>query len=82
MIVNRSENTDKSMFERSHKVAAIFNADNVFDCSHSLTHLVGNSEMDRQPFKYDLQQSTPGEQQRWMVVERHAATNRQPIGPK
>jgi hypothetical protein len=31
--------------------------------------------MDRHPFVYDTQQPTPGEQQRWVIVERHAATN-------
>jgi hypothetical protein len=29
---------------------------------------------------YDTQQPTPGEQQRWVIVERHAATNNPTTG--
>lgn len=75
MILNRAEGKDVSGFEQCHKVAAIFKAGNVFDSSQDLSQLVAHAEMDRHPFKYDSTQPTPGGQQRWMIVERHAATN-------
>lgn len=78
-IRNVEEHVDASTFEQSFKVGAIFRAVDVFDHSNDPWKLVANSEMDRHPFKYDLQQSTPGEQQRWLIVERHAATNRPPM---
>jgi hypothetical protein len=40
-----------------------------------LSSLIAQAEMDRHPFKYDTTQPTPGEQQRWIIVEQHAATN-------
>lgn len=74
-IQNVAEHKDASTFEQSFKVGAIFNASELFDSSHDLSKLVSKAEIDRHPFKYDLTQPTPGEQQRWMIVERHAATN-------
>jgi hypothetical protein len=75
IIRNRAEHKGASTFEQSFKVGAIFNATNVFDGSTDLLQLVSHADKDRHPFKYDLQQASPGEQQRWMIVERHAATN-------
>ena len=82
MISNRAEDKDVSTAEQSRKVAAIFKANDVFDHSHDLSQLVAHAEMDRHPFKYDPTQPTPGKQQRWMTVERHAATNSPTTGPK
>jgi hypothetical protein len=56
-------------------VGAIFKASDVFDSSRDLSQLVVEVNMDRHPFKYDTSQPTPGEQQRWIIVEQHAATN-------
>ena len=75
LIKNRAEHKDASTFEPSFKEGAIFKASDVFDSSHDLSHLVANAVMDRHPFKYDTTQPTSGEQQRWIIVEQHAATN-------
>jgi hypothetical protein len=74
-IRNVAEHKDESTFELSFKVGAIFNANEVFDRSRELSKLVAQAETDRHPFMLDLKQPTPGEQQRWVIVERHAATN-------
>ena len=74
-ICNVAEHKDAGTFEQSFKVGAIFNANDVFDSLHDLSQLITDAEMDRHPFKYDTSQPTPGEQQRWVIVERHAATN-------
>ena len=78
----RQSMTNASTFEKSFKVGAIFKASEVFDSSHDLSQLVADAEMDRHPFKYDTHQPTPGEQQRWLIVERHAATNAPTTGSK
>jgi hypothetical protein len=75
IINNDAEWKDVSTFEQCHKVGAIFKADDVFDSSRDLSQLVTNAVMDRHPFKYDTTQPTPGKQQRWIIVEQHAATN-------
>jgi hypothetical protein len=75
IIVNRAEWKDASTFEQSCKVATIFKADDVFNHWRRLSSLIAQAEMDRHPFKYDTTQPTPGEQQRWIIVEQHAATN-------
>jgi hypothetical protein len=82
MILNRAEGKDVSGFEQCHKVAAIFKAEDVFASSRDLSQLVAGTAMDRHPFKYDPTQPTPGGQQRWMIVERHAATNNPTTRPK
>jgi RHS repeat-associated protein len=74
-IRNRAEHKDASTFERSFKVGAIFRASDVFDPSFDLSELVVHTELDRHPFIYDKYRTTPGDQQRWVVVERHAAGN-------
>jgi hypothetical protein len=80
-IRNVAEHKDASTFEPSFKVGAIFKASDVFDSSSDLSRLVAQAQMDRHPFKYDTSRPTPGEQQRWMIVEEHAANN-PTTGPK
>ncbi len=77
-IRNVAEHRDVSTFEQSFKVGALFKASGVFDPSRDLSQLVAHAEMDRHPFLLDQQQPTPGEQQRWVIVERYAATNHTP----
>ncbi len=75
IICNRAEWKDVSTIDQAHKVGAIFKAGDVFDSSSNLSKLIAGAEMDRHPFKYDTSQPTPGEQQRWIIVERHATNN-------
>jgi len=72
---NRAEHLGATTFQKSFKVAAIFSAEDVFDKSRDISFLIIHADMDRSPFFYDEQQPTPGQQQRWMIVERHAAAN-------
>jgi hypothetical protein len=81
-INNRAEHKNASTFEQSFKAGVIFKASDVFDSSRSLSQLVAGVEIDRHPFKYDKTQPTPGEQQRWIIVEYHAATNNPTAGQK
>ena len=80
IIVNRAEYKDVSTIEQAHKVGAIFKASDVFNLSRDLSQLVADATMDRHPFKLDRQQPTPGEQQRWIIVEQHAAINHPAAG--
>jgi len=75
IINNRAEWKNVSTIDQAHKVGTIFKASDVFDSSRDLSQLITHADMDRHPFKLDPQQPTPGEQQRWLIVERHAATN-------
>jgi hypothetical protein len=76
IIYNRGDYKDKNTtFEQCTKVGAIFKASDVFDSSRDLSQLIAHTDMDRHPFKYDPNQSTPGEQRRWVIVERHATNN-------
>jgi hypothetical protein len=77
IIVNRAGWNGASTFEQAHKVGAIFKASDVFDSSHDLSQLIAHADMDRHPFFLDPQRSKyiPIEQQRWMIVERHATNN-------
>lgn len=76
MIYNRGEYKDENTtFEQCSKVGAIFKAKDVFDSSRKFSQLITDAKMDRHPFKYDQIQPTPGDTQRWLIVERHAATN-------
>ena len=77
IIINRAEWSGESTFEQANKVGAIFKASDVFDSSKDLSQLIAGAEMDRHPFFLDPQQSKyiPMERQRWIIVERHAATN-------
>lgn len=81
-ICNGAEHKDASTFEQSFKVGAIFKASDVFDSSHDLSQMISAAAMDRHPFKYDTTRPTPGEQQWWLIVEQHAATNNPTTGPK
>jgi hypothetical protein len=80
-IRNVAEHKDASTFEQSFKVAAIFKASGVFDSSQNLAGLVSHTSKDRRPFQFDPTRPSPMEQQRWLIVERHAATNRTAEGP-
>jgi len=73
-IRNVAEHKDASTFEGSFRVGAIFNAADVFDPTNSLKALIGRTVVDRHPFVYDPNHPSGGEDQRWMIVERHAAT--------
>ncbi len=75
IIDNRAEWNGASTFEKCYKAGAIFKAGDVFDSSHNFSQLIADADMDRHPFKYDQIQPTPGDAQRWLIVERHAATN-------
>jgi hypothetical protein len=77
VIKNRAEHKDASTFEQSFKVGAIFQASDVFDSSRDLSQLVANAIMDRHPFFFDLKKPEliTAEQQRWIIVERHATNN-------
>jgi hypothetical protein len=83
IIVNRAEWTGESTFEQANKVGAIFKASDVFDSSKDLSQMIAAATMDRHPFFLDPQRSKyiPKEQQRWMIVERHA-TNLPTAGSK
>jgi hypothetical protein len=74
-IVNRAEHRDAATFEQSFKVGAVFMASDVFSGSPPVSQSVAHAQMDRHPFVFDQTQPTSGEQQRWVVVERHAAAN-------
>jgi hypothetical protein len=82
VIDNRADWKGAGTFEQCYKVGAIFKASDVFDSSHKLSQLIADAGMDRHPFKYDQLQPTPGDQQRWLIVERHAATNHPPTNSK
>jgi len=80
VIKNRAEHKGASTFEQSFKVGAIFKASDVFDSSRDLSRLIAGAQMDRHPFKYDPHQPTMDEQQRWIIVEQHVATNNPTTG--
>jgi hypothetical protein len=80
IVCNVAEHNDASTFEQSFKVGAIFKASDVFDDSQDIAQLVTHAPMNRHPFKYDVSQPTPGDQQRWLIVEQHAVTNRPSTG--
>jgi hypothetical protein len=80
VIVNRAEHRGASTFEQCFKAGAIFRASEVFDSENDLRKTISRADVDRHPFRYDPQQPTPREQQRWVVVERHAATNHTATG--
>ena len=79
-IVNVAEHKGESTFEQSFKAGAVFRASDVFDLEHDLRKTISQADVDRHPFKYGTPQSTSGEQQRWTVVEQHAATNHTATG--
>jgi hypothetical protein len=67
--------TNKETVDQSHKVGEIFNARDVFGFEKSVREIIGQGQVDRHPFHLDSTQPAPSEQQRWLIVERHAATN-------
>jgi hypothetical protein len=75
IIANRAEMTNTETIDQSHKVGEIFNARDVFGFEKSVREIIGQGQVDRHPFHLDSSQPTPSEQQRWLIVERHAATN-------
>ena len=77
IIDNRAEYKGANTFDQCFKVGAIFKASDVFDSSSDLSQLVANAAMDRHPFFLDRKRPDlfPAEQQRWMIVERHATNN-------
>jgi hypothetical protein len=75
IINNRADWKGLSTIDQAHKVGAIFNASDVFDRSRDLTELVAQAKLDRHPFSVHPTQPTPGQQDRWLIVERHAAAN-------
>jgi len=82
ILINRAGWNGVSTYEQAHKVGAIYKASAVFSPSCDLSQLVAQADMDRHPLKYDQSQPTPGDQDRWLIVEQHAATNSASMGPK
>jgi hypothetical protein len=79
VLVNDAEFHGVGTFEQIHKVGAIFNIDEVFVESSDLSQLVAAAQMDRHPFVYDPKNGESweaGKHDRWMIVDRHAATTR------
>ncbi len=77
IICNEAEWKDANTMDQAYKVGAIFKASDVFDSSSDLSQLIANATMDRHPFFLDRKRPDmfPAEQQRWMIVERHATNN-------
>ena len=75
IILNRAEHHGVSMYEQAHKVGAVFNAQTVFNPGDNLQKLVVDTPVDWHPFQFDPDRPTPGERDRWLIVERHMATN-------
>ena len=80
IICNRAESKGVATFEEAHKVGAVFKAADIFNRSIALSSLVAHADRDSHPFRYNTSQPTPGEQQRWVIVEQHAATNHATAG--
>jgi hypothetical protein len=76
IICNRAEHKGVSTFEQSYKAGALFKASDVFNPEYPTEKLVQSATIDRRPLKYDPTQPTPGQQQRWLIVEQHVATNK------
>ena len=73
IITNSAEHKGVTTFEQSHKVGAIFDLKEVFDSSRDPAALVAQTQTDRHPFVFDVRQPDSWKQDRWMIVERHAA---------
>jgi hypothetical protein len=76
IIRNNAELKGVSTYDQAHKVGAIFRASDVFDLSRDISQLIAHAEMDRHPFVYDPKKESPRDQERWVIVERHAAAER------
>jgi hypothetical protein len=83
IICNETEWKDANTIDQAHKVGAIFKACDVFDSACDLSQLIVHADMDRHPLFFDPERPKlfPDEQHRWMIVERHAATNSTATGP-
>ena len=73
VIIRNTEEQRRVGFEQAHKVGAIFDLGKVFDPGVDPAQLVAQADLDRHPLRYDPRQPTPGEQQRWLIVERRLA---------
>jgi hypothetical protein len=82
VIFNRGEFKDASTFEQCHKVGAVFKATEVFNPERDPLEMIAHAGKDLHPFSYDPQQPMSSQQQRWMIVERYAATNNPATGSK
>ncbi len=75
IICNYAQGVAQHPIGETATAGAIFDASDVFDPSRDISQLVAQAKLDRRPFLYDRSQPTPGEQARWLIVERHAAAN-------
>ena len=76
ILFNRAEAGPGTLRDQLAKAGAVFKADDVFGRAVDVRKAVAGATVDRHPLIYDMSQPTPGEQERWMIVERHAATSR------
>ena len=81
IILNRGDGKHVQPLDKWYPVGTIFKAGDVFDSSHDLSDLVAHAQLDRHPFLFDPYQPTLDAQRKWMILERHAATNLPPIKP-
>jgi hypothetical protein len=84
IICNKAEWKDANTMDQVFRTGAIFKASDVFDSSRDVSQLIAHADMDRHPFFLDLKRPEllPAEQQRWMIVERHAAATGIPASGK
>jgi hypothetical protein len=73
VIKNRAEHTGIGSFEKSFKAGVVINAADVFDADCDLRRSIAEAGTDLHPFQYDPKGKPD---QRWLMVEKHAATNR------
>jgi len=78
-IRNVEEHKGADSFEPSFKVGAIFDATEVFDLEQKPQDLIVRAHVDRHPFTYNPQGKP---EQRWRIVENHAATNHPSASPQ
>jgi hypothetical protein len=74
-IFNRADGNTTESFGNGFRGGAVFSARNIFDTNVALSAMVSSAAIDRNPFTNDISLSTPRERQRWLIVERHVATN-------
>ncbi len=56
-------------YQQAHKAGAIFDLAKVFNPAVDPEQLVSHVKIDRHPLEYDSTRPTPGEQDRWLIVE-------------
>jgi hypothetical protein len=76
IIVNNADSHGTNTFEYAHKTGAIFPFNDVFADNSNLRGVIAQALVDRHPFQFDTNRATPGEQNRWLIVERHMDANR------